>query len=104
MNKTKRANPLWETIVLFASFALLWLWFLATQAARNTPEGRVSPIWQVVLGVALLVLVYITARRINRVKRAFSGEELEDSEDDEDGTPTGAPPLPFLPPNDGRRR
>jgi len=99
MNKPKRANPLWETIALFSCFVLLWLWFLASQNARATQEA-LSPLWQLVLGVALLVLIGITVRRVNRVKRAFSGE---DAEDDENGTPTGAPPMPWMPPNDNRR-
>ena len=103
MNKRKRANPLWETIVLVGSFVLLWAWFIASQSARAAQEP-LSPIWQVVLGIALLVLVVITGRRLSRVKRAFAGEDLEDDDDDESESAPGAPPLPFLPPNDGRRR
>ena len=101
MNKPKRANPLWETIVLFASFVLLWVWFLASQNARAAQEP-LSPIWQVVLGAALLVLVVVTARRISRVKRAFSGEDEEDDNGNE--SPAGAPPMPFMPPTNNRRK
>jgi hypothetical protein len=101
MNKPKRANPLWETVVLFTSFVLLWAWFLANQAARRTPDGEVSWLWQIVLGVALLVLIVVTVRRVTRVRRAFSGE---DQEDDENQSPTGLPPFPPVPRQHGSKQ
>jgi len=98
MNKPKHANPVWETVVMFASFVLLWVWFLANQSARQTPGGGLSPLWQVGLAVVLLVLVAITVRRMNRVKRLFSGEDENESAD-ENSPPVGLPPYPPHPGN-----
>ncbi|MDF2439627.1 MAG: hypothetical protein JWN98_611 [Abditibacteriota bacterium] len=85
--------PLWETIIMVASFGLLWAWFLARQnslrSAVTTPESAMSPLWQIVLVGSLLALVVIMVRRLKRVKRAL--EENDPRRAGMHGYPPGMP-------------
>ncbi|MBV9866353.1 MAG: hypothetical protein JO316_13455 [Abitibacteriaceae bacterium] len=80
MNQPKSNVPWWETAVLIGSFILLWVWFLARQAAYKSPTGQLSILWQIPLIISLVALVIVTVRRVKRVQRALRGE-------DEDGNP-----------------
>jgi len=62
--------PLWETVVMVASFGLLWAWFLARQSTLKAGT-TLSPLWSLILVATLLTLVVIMVRRLKRVKRAL---------------------------------
>lgn len=68
--KEKREHPLWETLVMAASFASLWAWFLAHQAAKTT-GAKMWPGWLVVQIVAIIALVAILVRRMVRLRRVI---------------------------------
>lgn len=51
------------------SFVVLWVWFLARQAAFRA-GGTPSVLWQIPLVVSVIVLAWIFVRRM---KRALSG-------------------------------
>jgi hypothetical protein len=70
MNEPKRNHPLWETIVMAASFALLWGFFLAKQSASRTGVD-LWPGWTALQIVALAALVLVLVRRMIRVRDAM---------------------------------
>jgi hypothetical protein len=74
MKDSKGSHPLWETVVMVGSFVLLWVWFLARQAALRN-GGVMWPGWTVLQIVALVALVVVTVRRVARVRRALRGED-----------------------------
>jgi type VI protein secretion system component VasK len=92
MKHRKHSHPLWETAVMIGSFALLWVWFLARQAAAHN-GGSLWPGWAVLQIVALIALAVITVRRMGRVRRALRGEDKD-----------GFPPSRFPPPNGHPRK
>ncbi len=55
---------------MVGSFILLWAWFLAHQSAlkANVPLAMA---WNIALGISLLVMIWITVRRMMRFKRAL---------------------------------
>lgn len=70
MNEPKRNHPLWETVVMAASFAMLWAWFLARQSASRT-ETDLWPGWTALQLIALAALVLVLVRRMIRVRDAM---------------------------------
>ncbi len=68
MNQPKRNNPFWETIVMAASFAMLWAWFWARHTASRTPGATMWPGWTVLQIIALAALVFVLVRRMIRVR------------------------------------
>ena len=72
------------------SFVLLWGWFLAQKAAERD-HAPLPILWHAALILALVLLAFITIRRIKRVQRALRGE-------DEDGNPTPMYPMFGTPP------
>ncbi|HEX8234620.1 MAG TPA: hypothetical protein VF600_01570 [Abditibacteriaceae bacterium] len=70
MNEPKQNYPLWETIVMAASFALLWAWFLARQSATRTGTD-LWPGWTALQFLALAALVLVLVRRMIRVRDAM---------------------------------
>ena len=89
MNKPNRDYPLWETLVMVASFVMLWAWLIARQSAR-TSGGQLWPGWTVLQVMALIALVVITVRRLARVRRSLRGE---DNDNDNHPRPSQFPPL-----------
>jgi membrane protein implicated in regulation of membrane protease activity len=86
----QRSTPLWETFVIGGSFVLLWVWWLARQAALRA--GETQPWWwQGVLLLALLALLFVLARRGRRVVRALRGEGTNDMPSTLNGH--GGPPV-----------
>lgn len=75
MQEPKNITPWWETAIMIGSFIMLWVWFLARQAAYKSPTGQFSLFWQVPLIIALVALVVVTVRRAKRVQRALRGED-----------------------------
>jgi hypothetical protein len=59
---------------MVGSFVLLWVWFLARQAALRN-GGAIWPGWTVLQIAALVALVVVTVRRVGRVRRALRGED-----------------------------
>jgi hypothetical protein len=55
---------------MFASFAMLWAWFLAKQSAARSGTD-LWPGWIGLQVLALALLVFITVRRIIRVRDAL---------------------------------
>jgi len=76
-DEPRKATPWWETLVIAGSFLLLWAWWLARQAALRANETP-SFWWQAVMGLALLALLFVMARRTQRVVRALRGQDEED--------------------------
>jgi hypothetical protein len=70
MNEPKRNHPLWETVVMAASFAMLWAWFLARQSASRTGTD-LWPGWTALQLIALAALVVVLVRRMIRVRNAM---------------------------------
>ncbi len=68
--KTPRDHPLWETIVMAVSFASLWAWFLARQAAKASGL-KMWPGWPLIQIVAIALLVAILVRRMIRLRRVI---------------------------------
>ena len=64
------AAPRWETWAMAASFAALWIWFMAYLSASRVHE---SPTiwWQIPLAVSLAVLIWIFVRRTKRALAAL---------------------------------
>ena len=87
-NSADERMPIWETVVMVASFGLLWAWFLARQSTLKAGT-TLSPLWQIVLVASLLSLVVIMVRRLKRVKRA-----LEENDPRRAGM-RGYPPMPL---------
>jgi MFS superfamily sulfate permease-like transporter len=84
--KPARDIPLWETVVMAVCFVVLWMWFWARQNFLRTPGAVMSPLWQIALVGAVVVLVVIMIRRIQRIKRAF---------EEQANTPPQMPGMPF---------
>lgn len=61
--------PRWETWAMAASFAALWVWFMAYLSASRVNESP-SALWQIPLAVSLVVLIWVFVRR---TKRALNG-------------------------------
>jgi hypothetical protein len=70
MNDPKRNHPLWETIVMGGSFAMLWAWFLARQSASRSGID-LWPGWTALQLIALAALVLVLIRRMIRVRDAM---------------------------------
>ena len=87
-NGASERMPVWETVVMVASFGLLWAWFLARQSTLKAGT-TLSPLWTLVLGASLLTLVVIMVRRLKRVKRAL--EENDPRRAGMHGYPPGMP-------------
>lgn len=87
-NGSEERMPVWETVVMVASFGLLWAWFLARQSTLKAGTA-LSPLWQMVLVASLVTLVVIMVRRLKRVKRA-----LQENDPRRAGM-RGYPPMPF---------
>lgn len=65
--------PRWETLAMIASFALVWVYFLAFQSARRenlTPHVA----WKLALLVAVGVLVWVFVRRLKRILAALNSQ------------------------------
>ena len=75
MNNPESSTPWWETAIMAGSFVLIWVWYLARQAAYRSPNGSFSILWQVPLIVALVALIVVTVRRVKRVQRALRGDD-----------------------------
>ena len=85
--KPKREHPLWETIVMAVSFALLWAWFLARQSVSSTRNQTLWPGWTALQILALLALVFITVRRMKRLREALrEGAQLPNQFPHRNGT------------------
>jgi len=71
-------TPLWETLVIAASFAGVWIYFLARISAgrANTP---LSPAWQFLLLPALLALFFVFKRRFVRTRNALKDAGSQNS-------------------------
>jgi len=67
----KPSHPLWETIVMFASFALLWAWLLSRLYLRQAPNEPIGPVWTTIQIVAVIALLGIFVRRLIRVRQAI---------------------------------
>lgn len=66
-------TPLWETLAMIGSFALVWAYFLAFQAARaakTTPHFA----WKIALLVAIGVLIWVFVRRLKRILAALNSQ------------------------------
>lgn len=70
MKNAKKAVPRWETAVLAASFALVWAWFLARQAAYRG-GAELSVVWNAILLLAVAALVAVLVRRLKRALAAL---------------------------------
>ena len=66
----KRENPLWETLVMVASFAFLWIWILSAKAA-HAQGANLGPQWMLFQLIAAGALFVIFVRRVQRAKKAF---------------------------------
>ena len=88
-------TPLWETLAMVGSFVLLWAWFLAHQSAlkANVPLALA---WNIALGISLLVMIWITVRRMRRFKRALD-ETAKNSR-------RGVPGMPWMQIPDDKRK
>ena len=65
---------------MIASFALLWAWILARNAAKMQ-RVPLWPGWTIVQIAALLILVLIFARRMMRVRVAMRALDPRDRRD-----------------------
>jgi len=70
------------------SFILLWVWFLARQAALKTPGGQLWWGWHALLLLALVAMIVITVRRVKRVQQAMNPGKQENH-----GFPMPYPPV-----------
>lgn len=66
-------TPLWETLAMIGSFALVWAYFLAFQAARGTKTPPHFG-WKLALLAAIGVLVWVFVRRLKRILAALNGQ------------------------------
>ncbi len=67
----KPLHPRWETTVVFASFALLWVWFMTRLYLRQPLNAPIGTFWLVVQSVAAVALIWVFVRRLGRVRRAI---------------------------------
>jgi len=78
---TKKKTPAWETVAIFAAIAALWpavFRFWASNSETMTLEtlplaGTMhweSPVWDVLMVAALIVMAVIAVRRLRRLKSA----------------------------------
>ena len=66
------------------SFVLLWVWFVAFKGAERS--GTSLPVWwYFFLAVAVILLVFVMVRRIQRLQRALHGKD-----DDGEAMPPGS--------------
>jgi ABC-type phosphate transport system permease subunit len=90
----KSSTPFWETAILGGSFVLLWVWFLSFKNAERANE--ILPLWwHALLLLAVVLLIWVFARRIKRLQRALRGE-------DENGNATPIYPVFVAPPRDDK--
>ncbi|RYG69599.1 hypothetical protein EON80_09505 [bacterium] len=59
------STPKWETAVMVGSFLLIWAYYLARQKANMSGDG-LHIAWNVALGAAVVALVVIFIRRLQR--------------------------------------
>ncbi|HUU69195.1 MAG TPA: hypothetical protein VM186_06705 [Planctomycetota bacterium] len=94
---TKKKTPAWETVAVFAAILSLWpavLRYWATNSETITPDtlplaGTMhweSPLWDLLLVAALLVMAAIAVRRVRRLKSA---------QDDDSAHKPGGPIDPY---------
>ncbi len=63
-------RPLWETIVIAASFGCVWIYLLAWIVAGRSKE-TLSPWWQLLLAPCVIVLFLILRRRLKRAREVL---------------------------------
>lgn len=70
--------PIWETAVMAGSFALIWAWYLAYQAAQSaappTQKAELAIGWDIALWLAVGALAVVLVRRFLRVREALKTE------------------------------
>jgi uncharacterized membrane protein len=66
---SSRKTPLWETLVIAASFAGVWIYFFAWLAAGRA-KAPLSAWWQFLLVPCLIALIIVFRRRFARAKNA----------------------------------
>ena len=87
-NETKQ--PLWETLTMIASFALLVAWFVVS---KSTPPTATTPFyWKVLLALSVGALLWILVRRMKRVSEALRENATRASMPPGMPFPPGAPP------------
>jgi Na+-transporting NADH:ubiquinone oxidoreductase subunit NqrB len=69
MEENNFKAPLWETLTMIASFALLWAWFVVFKS--TPPRAQMAPYWKVLLALSILALLWVLVRRMKRVSEAF---------------------------------
>ncbi len=68
--KESTSVPKWETAVLFGSFVLIWVWFLARQAALRNDQS-LHGAWHLGLLLVVGALVWVLVRRLKRTLAAL---------------------------------
>lgn len=62
-----KKKPLWETLVIAASFAGVWIYFFAWLAAGRD-KTPLAPTWQLLLVPCLIALFIVFRRRLARAR------------------------------------
>ena len=81
---------------MVGSFVLLWVWFIAFKGAERA-HSSLPVWWYFFLAVAVILLVFVMVRRIQRLQRALHGK-------DQEGEPTMPLYPPFGPPPSGNAK
>lgn len=67
-------TPVWETVAMIASFALVWAYFLAFQGARRENLSLHFG-WKIALLLAVGALIWIFVRRLKRILAALDAQK-----------------------------